>query len=98
MKLSTLILSLFFTLVIPTQTAMAATNPAIEQMAKVLLNLEHAATAPQVETLKQIASGTDVTQNEQNLAKAMLNIEGTIGLEDKQLVWGVLRNINAEED
>lgn len=98
MKLNTLMLSLFIALVIPTHMAMAATSPAIQQMAKVLLSLEHAATAPQRETLKQIASGTNVTQNEQNLAKAMLNIKGTVRAEDKQLVWGVLRDINAGED
>ncbi len=98
-KLKALVLALLIPLIFSAQTAVAASSSsAIQQMADVLLKLQIAPDAPQRQTLKQIASGTNVTRNEQNLAKAMLNMKGSIQPEDKQLVWGVLRDINAGED
>lgn len=96
MKLNVAILSLLLTLGLALQTATAA-SPAIQQMAEVLLNMDNAASEAQREALKPIAEGRNVTANEQAMAKAILNINGKLAREDKQLVWGVLRDIGAFE-
>jgi len=51
----------------------------------------------QLRLLKEIAESHSGSANIQNMAKAMVNIEGKVRPADKQLVWGVLRGINARE-
>lgn len=90
-------MSFLIPLTVTSHTASAATTIAVQQMAEILLAMETKPNKPQHDVLKLIASGTNVTENEQNLAKAMLNINGTITAEDKQMVWSVLRGISASE-
>ncbi len=96
MKLKALILSLLIPMSLALQPASAA-SVAIQQMAEILLNMENTPTPAQHEVLRQIADGTNVTANEQALAKAMLNMNGSVKAEDKDLVWGVLRDVGAFE-
>ena len=98
MKLKAIFLSLLIPLTLAGQTtASADASVAIQQMAEALLAIDTTPGVAQRKVLEQIASGTNVTENEQNLAKAILNINGTIRPEDKQLVWAVLRDVGAGE-
>jgi hypothetical protein len=96
-KLKALCLALLIPFAMGIQNASAAPTSAVQQMAEILLTLDRAPTQQQVEQLKELDSSDMLTANEHRLTKVMMNINGTIRAEDKQMLWDVFRTVSAAE-
>lgn len=97
MKLKTLALSLFLPLALVAHNASAEAPKSIQEMASILMNMDTKPSEEQLTLLKEIAESHSDTVNIQNMAQAMVNIEGKVRPADKQLVWSVLRGISSGE-
>lgn len=75
----------------------AAESKAVQQMAGILVNLNHFPSDAEKETLKKIIAAKETTAHERTVAQALLNVQHKVSAEDKPKLDAIVKDTSAPE-
>ncbi|MDH5300191.1 MAG: hypothetical protein OEW58_02370 [Gammaproteobacteria bacterium] len=74
------------------------TSPAVQAMAKILMNVNHFPSTQEKQTLQKIVDGTSNTPAERSVAQAIINLQHSATNQDKTRLQQIISDKNAGTD
>lgn len=90
-------LPLLVALALAGQALSAAESKAVQQIAGILMNLNHFPSDAEKETLKGIIAAKETTDHERTVAQALLNVQHKVSGDDKPKLDAVVKDASAPE-